>query len=259
MLLNADSCGFAMKPTSSLVRSRTSSCALFIQPLTPPSPTTTTAADSSVRVTRQVDGPWPPEPGHRLTWPSRSGELGWVVERVDLRSGEVELVGELFGTTQHCKANLREVEPLPITITHEYRVEDDADDDQDAEEVTPSAREEPLEKDERAALERTVDRLIFSEEALRQYHRDYAVGVAWERAAGSLDRLLRKNGRLIRKYRGEYLRIRTRHFDVRVIKRPIDEQPFLVKRLNPHGAVPRPSHRTKQGRRSHRPSCGRQK
>ena len=223
----------------------------FIQPLTPPNPTTT-ATPTSLVLTREVDGPWPPEVGHRLLWPSVSGELEWVVEKVDLRSGEVELIGEVFGTEQRRTAHLRDVEPPPITITRELSFTDDEDGPDEDQPAALPAREQRPEKDEREALERTIDRLIFSEACLRQYHRDYAIGVEWERASGSLERLLRNKGRLIRKYRGEYLRIRTRHFDLRVVERPTDENPYIVYRLHPRGPIPR-KHRRKRRRRGSTP------
>jgi hypothetical protein len=220
----------------------------FVQPLNP-TRHTTEVTESIIRREHEEPGNWPPEPGDRVHLPEVSGDLEWIVEAADLKTGKAKLVSEIFGTKQHREAHLRDVEPLPIKITRESRVGDQPDDETVDQTLVARPPTEEAIDDDRKPLDRIVDRLIFAEDCVRQYHRDYAKRVPWERAAGSLERCLRREGRVIRKYPSEYARIRTKHFDVQVMTRPSDEEPLMVSRLLPRGPAPRTRKRRKPPRR----------
>jgi hypothetical protein len=196
-------------------------------------------------------GPWPPEPGDRVIWPDGTADIEWTVEAIDLEKGTANIVGTLFSLEKRLTAPLLELEPLAIEIhgvpeeeeeeeeevPETVRVEDDADRD----------RSRP-EKDERRPVERAVDRLEFSESCLRQYQEGFEPRVPWLEIGKRLRRELKNQGRIIRRRRGEYLRIRTRRFDVSVTAVPSDTDPFLVREL-----IPLPSHMKRKTRRKRRP------
>jgi hypothetical protein len=77
------------------------------------------------------------------------------------------------------------------------------------------------EPDDRSPVERIVDRLLFSEDVLRTYHREYAPPMSYERCARHLHWLLRKHATLCRPNPSEYIRVRLKgRFDAVVSERP---------------------------------------
>jgi hypothetical protein len=183
------------------------------------------------------EGRWPPEPGDLVHWPEKTGELEWTVVSVDLKTGKTVVAGEVFSTWQEITAHLGKLEPVDrvthIDVQperwewHEYEV-------QRAEffgEETEGDEANDAEPDTRTPVERVVDRLEFSEQCLRQYRRDYEPRIPWSKVSDRLRRELRNRGAIIRRDPKEYLRIRTRRFDVVVNEPPSDNAPPLIHEL----------------------------
>src|SRR4051812_15369040 len=175
-----------------------------------------------------IPAAWPPHLGDPVTWPAQSGPLRWRVVAVDAERGEARISGRVLEMRQEHDVPLADLEAVPIVLksrTSSTRTSPQRP-------PNPESQTDRPPPDRRSPVERAVDRLEFSAECLRQYKRDFAPNVPWREISSWLRRELRNQGELARQ-KSEYLRIRTRRFDVVVTERPSDERPFLVQRLVP--------------------------
>jgi hypothetical protein len=172
---------------------------------------------------------WPPNAGDLVMWPARTGPFQWRVLSVDRNAGEAMIAGRVLEMDQKHTVPLGELESMPVVVKSN---------------VTPTRRSPsapprrvhrrlpPVERDERTPLERAVDRLEFTLQCLRQYHREFEPRVPWPEIGKRLRRELRNQGRLVRRS-NEYLRVRTRRFEIVISGRPSDEEPCVVQQLIP--------------------------
>jgi hypothetical protein len=175
-----------------------------------------------------IPAAWPPNPGDPVTWPAQTGTMRWRVVAVDEERGEARIRGRVLEMRQEHDVPLADLKAIPIVVRS--RVSSTAPSPKRSPSPQSSERRSP--PDRRSRVERAVDRLEFSAECLQQYKRDFAPNIPWREIGSRLRRELRNQGRLVR-HKSEYLRIRTRRFDVVVAERPSDEEPFLVERLVP--------------------------
>lgn len=184
-----------------------------------------------------VPSAWPPNVSDPVTWPTRTAALRWHVSAVDMEDGSATIAGRVLEMHQEHTVPLAELEPVGIVA-----VSNVSSTRPGRRPTAPPSRELPLatERDERSPLQRAADRLEFTPECLRQYQRDFEPRVPWPEISARLRREIRNQGRLRRRGR-EYLRIRTRRFDVVVPRRPSDERPCVVERLLPLGRANRRS------------------
>jgi hypothetical protein len=187
-----------------------------------------------------IPAAWPPNPGDPVTWPAQTGTMRWRVVAVDLERGEASISGRVLEMRQEHKVPLGDLKAIPIVV----RSRVSATGTSPRRSPSPQSQENRPLRDRRSRVERAVDRLDFSAECLQQYKRDFAPNIPWREIGSRLRRELRNQGRLVRR-KTEYLRIRTRRFDVVVAERPSDEEPFLVERLVPLG---RPKRHGRTGR-----------
>jgi hypothetical protein len=186
------------------------------------------------RTPRKVieSGPWPPEVGDRVLW-SETDDIEWTVAAVDHDAETVEIVGTLFSLEQTRTVPLARLSPVRMEI--ELVAPPEPESPRAPAETRPRPRREPSESDDRTPLQRAVDRLEFSEACLQQYRADFESKVPWFEIGKRLRQELRNHGRIVRRNRREYLRIRSRRFDVVVPSPATDTEPFLVERLWPLG------------------------
>jgi hypothetical protein len=177
-----------------------------------------------------IPAAWPPNPGDPVTLPAQTGPLRWRVVTVDAERGEARIRGRVLEMKQEHNVRLADLEAVPIVVKSRISSTRTAP----KRTQSPESQEDRRRPDQRSRVERAVDRLEFSAECLKQYQRDFEPKVPWREISSRLRRELRNQGQLARR-KPEYLRIRTRRFDVVVPERPSDERPFLVERLVPRG------------------------
>jgi hypothetical protein len=195
-----------------------------------------------------VRGPWPPEPGKPIFW-HKTGEIRWMVEKVDRRNRMATITGELVGQRQRHTLSWVELRQF------EARIASDSGAESDHKRVGPElARleavdrepEPPVRKRERLAeveaaievagpLECFVARLVFSPEALERYRRRFVKSASLAEAHRRLYEELYRRGKLFRRsFRApgaskEYLRIRVKgRFDVVLRERPDEDAAIYI-------------------------------
>jgi hypothetical protein len=193
-----------------------------------------------------IPAAWPPNLGDPVTWPAQTGPLRWRVVAVDAERGQARISGRVLEMKQEHDVLLADLEAVPIVV----KSRSSSTRPSPQRPPNPESQRDRSPPDERSRVERAVDRLEFSAECLRQYQRVFAPNVPWREISSRLRRELRNQGELARR-KSEYLRIRTRRFEVVVTERPSDEHPFLVERLVPRGRPRR------HGNTNHRQSRGR--
>jgi hypothetical protein len=170
--------------------------------------------------------PWPPTPGDSVLWPETTGDIEWTVIEVDVEAATAHIDGELLSIKQGHTVSLSDLKPTRIPVDLRTNGKQQS--------APPSrARKRVRRAPEREARSPLLDRLDFSEACLRQYHADFEPDIPWSQISSRLRRELRNHGRPIRRRPGEYVRLRTRRFDVSVMNRPTDDKPYLVEKLEP--------------------------